>query len=111
MTRSLLSDDETETLMHLSAGGNHVGVVKYVNKLLHLKGMGTDPCARPFAMRSNQKLDPPCFALGYLEVVSSFMKESHARSPKTVVKDVDKFIHNLRLEIIKFFKEEPCQKT
>ena len=110
MTRSLLSDEETEDLLHLSAGGNHVGVVKYVNRLLHEKSQGTDPCARPFSLRKQNQLEPPCFALGYIDTLVAYLRDSHARAPQTVVADVEKFADKLKLEITSFFKEPPCQK-
>lgn len=114
MTISRLSDEETEELLHLAASSQPVGVIKYVNRLLYSKGLGDDRCARPLAFRNRQELESPCFAVGYLDKVSSFMAETAARDPAQAVKKTQEFIAGLKTEITKFFephKEEPCQRT
>jgi len=106
MVRSKLSDEETEVILGLVVRGSHMGVLKYVNKLLHEKGMGTDTCARPWAIRNKKELERPCFAIGYLDRVVDFMTEVNARQPKLVVSQTKKYVEKLKSEIELFFTKE-----
>jgi hypothetical protein len=111
MVQSKLSDEETEIIMGFCAGGRPVQLVKYINRLLYEKGLGSDVCARPFEIRNKQELEHPCFAVGYLSKVESYLIESHGRKPQKAVSDTLKFIGKLKTEITKYFsKEQLCQE-
>ena len=106
MVRSMLSDEETEMLFTMCAQQQPVSIIKFVNQLLYTKGQGTDTCARPWALRTKQELATPCFALGYLDKVQSFMHECQVRNPQTAVEETQKFIKLLMAEITSFFVQQ-----
>ena len=106
MVKSLLSDDETETVMALWASGNVISLIKFFNRLLYAKGMGDDLCARPLALRDKEHIALPCFAVGYLDKLMSYTEESHARSPKKFLKETQDYHKKLKAEINRFFEKE-----
>jgi len=105
MIKSKLSESEVTQVISFASSGDMGGLVKYLNSLLYERGLGTDCCARPMALREEKDTDDPCFAQGYIEKILDYLRQSEARmSDAQAIQNTKKYILSLQQEIARFFE-------
>lgn len=104
MIKSKLSEEEAVQVGAFVTAQDIPGMVKYLNRVLYDRGLGTDGCSRPMALRDKKDMDEPCFARGYLNKVLEFIEESKRRTgdSDTLEKTVN-YLNGLLKEIDRFF--------
>jgi uncharacterized protein YoxC len=101
---SKLSDEEIHIIGTFLASQDLAGLVVYINRVLKKKEQTLDRCARPFALR-NKYYKYECFAKGYLEKVTEYIKNIHGREPEKTVDKTITYIAKLIEEVDKFLGE------
>jgi hypothetical protein len=105
MIKSKLSDLEWEEILSYAVDKELPAMRQYLDRLLYYRSLGTDGCSRPLAFREKRKLDPPCFAVGYIENLESFVEETYKREPKKLMENMKAYCSKLKEEINSFFKK------
>ena len=115
MVKSKLSDDEWSNILAFCTAERWADLKTYLDQLLYLKGLGTDCCARPLAFRldladgkkQDAMMETPCFAVGYLDKIGSYLSETNAREtvPEVTIEKTLKYISKLKEEINRFFNK------
>jgi hypothetical protein len=120
VVKSKLSDAEWTEVIGFCTADRWADLRLYLDQLLYMKGLGTDCCARPLALRMmptkepmaaeavRASIDQPtCFALGYMQLIESYIEETDARetAPEVTIEKTLKYIGRLKEEINRFFKK------
>lgn len=106
MVKSRLSDEEIFDVGVFVSVGNASGLVKYLNKLLYQKGLGTDCCARPIAARDKEDMKESCYAEGYIKKTIEFINDTRQRlSPTKTIEKTLEYLEKVQQEIREFFQK------
>jgi len=104
MVKSKLSEQEIVEVGGFVAAQDLSGIVTYFNQLLYRKGLGTDGCSRPLALRATKDMVDPCFGRGYLNKVLEFIAESRKRMEDTdAIEKTVEYVEALINEVNQFF--------